>query len=177
MNVVTDRPEAHWLPSRHRFALSRLIAYANLRGARAPENDVEHLILPIDRDQTAIEMNGVAIWVFFTTVCYIAAATPLILPAAIVVAIPMAAIVLQFPIVGIGPIVRMMIGDGDHIKIISVITMALLMIASSYFAISSSWPRYVAWLFFAVLIVNGAAAIVVRLLRNGIREAEERCVR
>jgi len=177
VNVVADKPEAHWLPSRHRFALSRLIAYAKLRRARAIAKNAEHLILPIDRDQTAAEMNGVALWVFFTTVCYIAATLPLILPAAIVAAIPLAAIVLQFPIVGIGPIVRMLIGDGDHIKTISVITMALLVIASSYFAVSSSWPRYVAWFFFAVLLVNGAAAILVWLLRNGIREAEERCAR
>jgi len=177
VNVVTDKPEARWLPSRHHFALSRLIAYAKLRGARAIANNAEHLILPIDRDQTAVEMNSVAIWVFFTTVCYIAATLPLILPAAIVVAIPLAAIVLQFPIVGIGPIVRMMIGDGDHIKIISAITMVLLVIASAYFAVSTSWPRYVAWLFFAVLIVNGTAAILVWLLRDGMREAEERCAR
>jgi hypothetical protein len=177
MNVVIDRPEAHWLPSRHRFALSRLIAYAKLRGMRAVENDVEHLILPIDRDQTAAEMNGVALWVFVTTVCYIAAALPLILPVAIVLAVPLAAIVLQFPIVGIGPIVRMVIGDGDHIKIISMITMSLLVIASSYFAVSTSWARYVAWLFIAVLLVNGAAAILVWLLRGGIRAAEERCAR
>ncbi|MBV9070264.1 MAG: hypothetical protein JO093_16710 [Acidobacteria bacterium] len=177
MNVIADKPEAHWLPSRHRFALSRLIAYAKLRRARAIANNAEHLILPIDRDQTAAEMNGVALWVFFTTVCYIAAVLPLILPAAIVAAIPLAAIALQFPIVGIGPIVRMLLGDGDHIKIISVITMALLVIASSYFAVSSSWPRYVAWFFFAVLVVNGAAALVVWLLRNGIREAEDRCAR
>jgi len=177
VNVIADKPEAHWLPSRHRFALSRLIAYAKLRRARAIANNAEHLILPIDRDQTAAEMNGVALWVFFTTVCYIAAVLPLILPAAIVAAIPLAAIALQFPIVGIGPIVRMLLGDGDHIKIISVITMALLVIASSYFAVSSSWPRYVAWFFFAVLVVNGAAALVVWLLRNGIREAEDRCAR
>ncbi|MBV8546295.1 MAG: hypothetical protein JO088_16250, partial [Acidobacteria bacterium] len=66
MNVVADKPEAHWLPSRHRFALSRLIAYAKLRRARAIAKNAEHLILPIDRDQTAAEMNGVALWVFFT---------------------------------------------------------------------------------------------------------------
>ena len=177
MNFVTDHPEAHWLPSRRHFALARLIAYAKLRGAPPAANNAEHLILPIDRDQTAAEMNGVAIWVFITTVCYIAAALPLIWPAAIVVAIPIAAIALHFPIVGIGPIVRMMIGDGDHIKIISVITMTLLVIASSYVAASSSWARYAAWFFFAVLIVNGAAAIVVWLLRGGIRAAEERCAR
>jgi hypothetical protein len=177
VNAVTDKPEARWLPSRHRFAMTRLIAYAKLRGARALANDAEHLILPIDRDQTAAEMSGVAVWVFFTTVCYISATLPLIFPVAIIAAIPLAAIVLQFPIVVIGPIVRMMIGDGDHIKIISMITMALLVIASSYLAVSSSWPRYVAWFFFAALMVNGAAAILVWLLRDGMREAEERCVR
>jgi hypothetical protein len=177
VNVVTDRPEAHWLPSRHRFALSRLIAYATLRRARDVAQGVEHLVLPIDRDQTAAEMNGAAIWVFVTTSCYIAAVLPLIWPAAMAVAIPIAAIVLQFPIVVIGPIVRMLIGHGDHIKIISVITMTLLVIASSYFAVSSSWGRYVAWFFFAVLVANSAAAIVVWFLRAGIREAEERCAR
>lgn len=177
MNVVTDRPAAHWLPSRHRFALSRLLAYANLRGTRAVANNAEHLILPIDRDQTAAEMNGAAIWVFVTTVCYVAATLPMIWPVAIIVAIPIAAVAIHFPIVVIGPIVRMLIGDGDHIKIISVITMSLLVIASSYFAASASWARCVAWLFFATLIVNGTAAIVVWLLRDGIRAAEERCAR
>jgi hypothetical protein len=177
VNAVTDKPEARWLPSRHRFALSRLIAYAKLRGARAIANNAEHLILPIDRDQTAAEMNGVAIWVFVTTVCYVAAILPMAWPAAIITAIPIAAIVIHFPIVGIGPIVRMLIGDGDHIKITSVITMSLLVIASSYFVASSSWARYVAWFFFAVLIANGTAAILVWLLRDGIRKAEERCVR
>jgi hypothetical protein len=71
----------------------------------------------------------------------------------------------------------MLIGDGNHIKIISVIAMSLLVIASSYFAASISWPRYAAWLFFAVLIINGAAAVVVWLLRGEIRAAEERCAR
>jgi hypothetical protein len=177
VNVVTDRPEAHWLPSRHHFALARLLAYAKLRGAHDAATNAEHLILPIDRDQTAAEMNGVAIWVFVTTVCYIVAALPLIWPAAIVVAVPIAAIVLQFPTVVIGPIVRLLIGDGNHIKIISVIAMALLVIVSSYVAVSSSWARSVAWFFFAVLIVNGVAAVLMWFLRSGVRAAEERCAR
>ena len=177
MNVVTDRPNAHWLPSRHRFALARLIAYAKLRVSNDAETSAEHLILPIDRDQTAAEMNGVAIWIFVTTACYIAAALPLIWPAAIIIAIPISAIVLQLPTVIIGPIVRMLIGDGNHIKIISVIAMALLVIASSYVAASASWARCVAWFFFAVLVINGAAAVVVGFLRGEIREAEERCAR
>jgi hypothetical protein len=177
VNVVTDRPQARWLPSRHRFALTRLIAYAKLGGGRVVKMDVEHLILPIDRDQTAAEINAIAVWVFITTVCYVAASLPLVWPAAIVAAVPIAAIALHFPIVVIGPIVRMLIGDGDHVKIISVITMALLVIASAYVGASSSWARYVAWFFFAMLVVNGVAAIVLWLLRDNIRVAEERCAR
>ncbi|HEV7425350.1 MAG TPA: hypothetical protein VGQ46_03210 [Thermoanaerobaculia bacterium] len=177
MNVVVDRPAARWLPSRHHFALARLIAYAQLRDGREEVNGAEHLILPIDRDQTAAEMNGVAIWLFATTVCYVAAMIPMYRPAAIVAAIPIAAIVLHFPTCVIGPIVRMLIGDGNHIKIISVIAMSLLVIASSYFAASTSWARYAAWLFFAVFIANGVAAAIVWFLRSGIRAAEERCAR
>jgi hypothetical protein len=177
VNAVAHRPEARWLPSRHRFALARLIAYWNLRAARHSTNEAEHLVLPIDRDQTAVEMNAIAIWVFVTTVCYVAAILPMFWPAAILVAIPIAATALHFPIVVIGPIVRMLIGDGDHIKIISVITMSLLVIASSYVAVTTSWSRYVAWFFFALLAVNAAAAAVVWLLRGRIRAAEERCAR
>src|SRR5947209_12351661 len=51
---------------------SRLLAYAALRRARGAAQTVEHLVLPIDRDQTAAEMGGTAIWVFITTSCYIA---------------------------------------------------------------------------------------------------------
>lgn len=177
MNVVTGRPEARWLPSRHRFALARLIAYAKLRGARVVTNDADHLILAIDRDQTAAEMNGIAVWISATTVCYLAAMLPLVWPAAIVVAIPIAAIVLNFPIVVIGPIVRILLGDGDHVRLISAITMSLFVIASACVAASSSWSRYVAWFFFAVLIVNAAAAAAVWFLRGEIRAAEQRCAR
>jgi hypothetical protein len=169
VNVVVDRPEARWLPSRHRFALARLIAYVTLRGARGVAEKPEHLILPIDRDQTAVEMNSIAVWVLATTICYVAAVLPLAWPIALIIAIPLALIAVHFPIV--------VIGDGDHVKIISVITMALLLIASSYFAVSASWARFAAWLFFAVLAVNGVAAIIAWLMRGSIRAAEERCAR
>jgi len=175
VNVIVDRPEARLLPSRHRFALTRLIAYLRLLRARPSANRPEHLILPIDRDQTSAEMNGIAIWVLVTTTCYFAAALPLALPVAVVLAIPLAAIAIHLPIVVGGPIIRLIIGDGDHVKIVSVITMALLLIASSYFAVSPAWARFAAWLFFAVLILNSAAAVIVWLLRNSIRAAEERC--
>jgi hypothetical protein len=177
VNVVTDRPEARLLPSRHRFALPRLIAYVRLRGARSAASRPEHLILPIDRDQTAAEMNGIAIWVFVTATCYVAASLPFVLPIAIIVAIPLAAIAIHLPIVVGGPILILIIGDGDHVKLVSVITMSLLTIASAFVALSPTWARFAAWLFFAILIVNCAAAAILWLLRHQIRAAEERCAR
>jgi len=177
LNIVADRPEARWLPSRHRFALARLIGYLRLRQSKPAANDSEHLILSIDRDQTAAEMNLVALWVFVTTACYIAAALPLTLALAIVLAIPLAAIAIHLPIVIGGPLLRLFIGDGNHIKIISVTTMSLLLIASSYVATTASWARFVAWLFLAILLINCLAAATLWLLRNAVQEAEERCVR
>lgn len=174
-NVVIDRPEVRWLPSRHRFALARLIAFARLGNKRAVKQ-AEHLLLPIDRDQTAAEMNCVAAWVFVTTTCYIGAALPFVLPLSIVLAIPLAAIAIHLPIVIGGPILRALIGDGNHIKIVSVTTMSLLLIASAWVATTPTWTRFVAWLFLAILIINSVAAIVLWLLRKPIQAAEERCV-
>ncbi|HXH41892.1 MAG TPA: hypothetical protein VNN08_24930 [Thermoanaerobaculia bacterium] len=176
-NAAVDRPKARWLPSRHRFALARLIAYIGLRLDRPTARQPEHLVLPINRDQTAAEMHCVAVWVLATTACYVAAALPLRLPWSIAVAVPLAAIAIHLPIVIGGPVVRLLIGDGNHIGIISVITMALLLIASSYAVTTASWARFAAWLFFGVVAVNCAAAAVLWLLRHAIQAEEERCVR
>lgn len=177
LNVAIDRPEARFLPSRRRFALARLIGYLRLRRAQTEVNDSEHLILSIDRDQTAAEMHLVALWVFVTTTCYFAAILPFVLPLAIVMAIPLAAIAIHLPIVLGGPLLRLLIGDGNHIKIISVTTMALLLLASSYFATTAVWARFVAWLFLAILLINCLAAALLWMLRHSVQAAEERCVR
>jgi hypothetical protein len=177
LNIVVDHPEARSLPSRHRFALARLIGYLRLRESKPAAHDSEHLILSIDRDQTAIEMHLVALWVFVTTTFYIAAALPFALPLSTILAIPLAAIAIHLPIVIGGPLLRLFIGDGNHIKIISVTTMALLLIASSYAATTASWARFVAWLCFAILLINCLAAAILWLLRDAVQAAEEQCVR
>ena len=177
LNVAIDRPEARRLPSRHRFALARLIAFARLGNARRAVKQPEHLILPINRDQSAMEMHCIATWVFATTTCYISVALPLPLLLSILLSIPLAAIAIHLPIVIGGPILRLLIGDGNHIKIVSVTTMSLLMIVSCHVATTTTWARLVAWLFLAILIINSVAAAVLWLLRNTIQAAEERCVR
>ncbi|HXA15508.1 MAG TPA: hypothetical protein VN380_00835 [Thermoanaerobaculia bacterium] len=177
LNVAIDRPDARWLPSRHRFAVARLIGYTRLGRARSAVERPEHLILSIDRDQTAGEMHLAAFWVIATVACYIAASLPFALPLSIVLSVPLAAIAIHLPVVLAGLTLRALTGDGDHIKLVSVMMMTLLLIASSYVATTRSWARYAAWLFFAILLLNGVAAIILWLLRGAIQEAEERCAR
>lgn len=177
MNVVIDRPKARWLPSRHRFAIARLLALARLRrGAQSGETP-EHLILAIDRDQSASEAHTVAVWVFVTTASYFIAMLPMPLPLAIVAAIPLASLAIHFPILGGGLLLRLITRDENHIRIISAGTMGLLLIWSAYVALATTWARFVAWFFFAVLAINGVAALVLWLLRASVQAAEERCVR
>jgi hypothetical protein len=176
MNVSVNRPEARWLPSRHRFALAQLVAFARLRRSeKSTASAPDHLILPIGRDQSAAEAYAVAVWVFVTVVAYLAALLPMPLPLAIIVAIPLAAIILQIPIVLGGPILRLILGDNEHVKIVSVGAMFLLIVWSFYMARGDSWARIVAWFFFAVLACNTIAAVILWLFRAVVRAEESRC--
>jgi hypothetical protein len=176
MNVVVNRPEARWLPSRHRFALAQLVAFARLRRSEhQTANAPDHLILPVNRDQSAAEAYAVAAWIFVTVVAYLAAILPMPLLLAIIVAIPLAAIVLHLPIVLGGPILRLILGDNDHVKIVSVVTMFLMVVGSFYVARGDSWARIVAWFFFAVLACNTIAAVILWMFRAAVRAEESRC--
>ncbi len=178
INAAVDRPRARWLPSRHHFALARLIACARLRSAmRASGPATDHIVLAIDPDQTAAEMNGVALWVFLTAACYFAALLPWTLPLSLVGGMLLAAIALHLPFLIGGALIRALTGDGDHIRIISLLTMSLMTIASSWIATTTTWARFAAWLFLAVLFVNGLAAIITWVLRRWIAALEEQCVR
>jgi hypothetical protein len=178
MNVIINRSAARWLPSRHRFALAKLVAFAHLRRSELQTTDgPDHLILPIDRDQSAAESYAVAIWMFLTVAAYLAATLPLPLPLSIIVAIPLASIVLHIPIVVGGLILRVLLGDNDHVKVVSVGTIVLLMVWSFYVARGDSWARIVALLFFAVLACNTIAALILRLLRAAVRAEESQCAR
>lgn len=178
MNVIINRSAARWLPSRHRFALAQLLAFALLRRSEVQTtDDPDHLILPIDRDQSAAESYAVAIWVFLTVAAYLAATLPLRLPLSIIVAIPLASIVLHIPIVAGGLILRVLLGDKDHVKIVSLGTIGLLMVWSFYVVRSNSWARIVAMAFFAVLACNTIAAVILWLLRAAVRAEESQCAR
>jgi hypothetical protein len=113
--------------------------------------------------------------VFVTVAAYLAAILPMPLPLAIIVAIPLASIVIHIPIVGGGIALRLLLGDKDHVKIVSVGAMGMLIVWSFFVARGASWARFVAWFFFAVVAGNAIAAVILWLLRGAVRAEESRC--
>ena len=164
MKAIRGRAEGRWLPSRHHFALCRLYAFLRLRAAK-PEAR-ETLMLVVDRDQTAWEHHGTSLWVVLTVACYIAAMLRRVWPVAlaIVAAVPLAAAAIEVPIVAGGFFFR---GRAN-----GVFFMILLTAASAYFARQTSWVRFVAWQFFALMILNAIAALILLLLREPIARLE-----
>ena len=177
MNVIADRPEARLLPSRHHFAIARLVAFIRLqlRGDGRAIEMPEHLILPIDRDQSSAETYSVAVWVFVTTASYFVAILPLPWPLALLAAIPLAFVAIHIPIVGGGPLLRLLAGDKNYVSAISAITMGALLLSSLYIARTATWARIVAWFFLAVVAGNAIAAVILWMLRGRVQAAEKRC--
>src|SRR5690349_14412809 len=104
MRMLRDCPAAKWLPSRHHFALTRMVAFVIARRTRSNLGD--HVVLAIDGDQSAAENYAVSMWILFTLICYIAAVLPLYIGMAILVAIPLAAITIQLLIIVGGLLTR-----------------------------------------------------------------------
>ena len=169
MRVVRDRVDAHWLPSRHHFALFRLGAFIGLR-ASSPRTR-EGVMLMIERGQTAIEQYAVASWTTLTITCYFAAqffsTWPLL--AALAVSLPLAMIAMHIPMITVGALI---VRGRNNIRLNSVVLMTLIIAASIHYADVDSWVRFVAWQFLAVVVLNAFCAVVVFLLRGPIARAE-----
>ena len=166
MTVVRDDPAARWLPSRHRFALARLIAFIIflVEDSRPRLSNVDHLLLAIDRDQSAIENYFLSIWFIVMAVCYISAALPLPAVISFIVAVPLATIAMQIPMY-----------VGTPMQVSSIGFMLSLFSASAYYAASTSPIRYVAWFSLALMLMNAIAWLVMIFLRHDVRELERRC--
>jgi hypothetical protein len=166
MKILRECPAAKWLPSRHHFALARLVAFVIAR--RTSPIPGGHVVLGIDGDQSAVENYAIAIWIFCTLVCFVAAALPLPIGVAILIAFPLAAMAIQLMIIVGGLLTR-------SAKVNSVAIFVLMIVASSYFAATASPIRYVAWFFFVVIGLNAAAWLIMAMFRQSVRELEQRC--
>jgi hypothetical protein len=181
MKVVRDRAAATRLPSRHRFALARLIALLRFRPDVPTPAGIDHLMLTIDRDQSAVEIYAVSFWVIGTAVVYLAAILPLPAGWAILVSILATGLLMQVPVYVIGgvlvPLWNAVTGANieNNQKVQSVAFMTLMVIASSYFGVAPPPVRWVAWLFFTVLALNAAAWVILTALGRRVQEVERRC--
>jgi hypothetical protein len=156
-----------WLPSRHHFALARLIALVMLK-ATPPAKDVDRVIFAVDRHQSTAENYTVSILFTVISTCYIAALIPLATPLALLVALPLAQIAIQLLIVGGGLIVRSMAANSAFMMLTAVT-------ASLYFATRATWVRFPAYAFLAIVALNAIAFVVMWLLRDRVRALELRC--
>ncbi|MEK6374176.1 MAG: hypothetical protein AABO58_15925 [Acidobacteriota bacterium] len=157
-----------WLPSRHHFALARLIALMMLKTTPRPAADVDRVMFAVDRHQSTAENYAVSILFTAITTCYIATMLPLAAPLALVSALPLALIAIQILLVAGGLIVRSIAANSAFMMLCAVA-------ASLYFATRTTWVRFAAYTFLAVVALNAIAFVVMWLLRDRVRELELRC--
>jgi len=191
MKLVRDH-RAKWLPSRHHYALSKLIAFAVFRYGRAgggEQGPVDAAGVPpgasdpaappavpasvryafaIDRNQSTPEAFTVAVLVLLTAMADVAALLPFRLWLSLPLAIILTPWLLQVPLYVAG------IPFGNS-KFTSVFILTTVVIASAWVGAMQTPLRFVAWLFFAVLALNAVAWVPVRLLGRRMQALEQEC--
>ncbi len=181
MKFVRDH-RAEWLPSRHRYALSKLIAYAVYQYRRAGdgERQADHATngpstsmamryaFAVSRDQSTAEVFTVAALVFFAAAADLAALLPLPLWVSIPLALVLTPWLLQVPLYVAG------IPFGNE-KVNSVFILSTVVIASSWVGTMQTPLRFVVWVLFAALALNAAAWVPARLLRRRMQALEQEC--
>jgi hypothetical protein len=177
VRIVRGRAEARWLPSRHRFGLFRLWAYARLRSAKPEPRP--GLMLIVDPDQSAVECYTTSTWIALTTAGYIAAelAKRWPLPLAIAAAIPLACIALHLPLLvgaAIVPVIQALARRrvAWYAAINSTAIAAVHILIAAFLAKEQTWVRFVAWQALVVFGLNAIAAAIVLLLRGRIATLE-----
>ncbi len=181
MTGIPNRPTARSLPSRSNLALFRLVGYTRTAMSRA-EPPVPGM-LAIDRGQNTFEMFTVAIWVLVATTGYCAAILHfwIPLPLALVIAAIATPIVLQIPFYSVGLVVMPLWRrirrrhDRDNVPANSFATMAAFLAASAWFATQHGFAKGMAIASLVAAVLNAAAAVMMWLLRDRVRDMEKRC--
>jgi hypothetical protein len=181
MKLLHGRWELRSMPSRHHFAIFRLISYMRVRSIRI-EGEPD-CVLSINRDQSAVELFGVSLWITLTFgICgagVLTACTRLTIPVALVIAIPLAWFGVQMMMVfcgaAIAPLLRLLArrpGE-NNIALNSFVVMLLLSAGACWMASQPTWARFAAIQFLTLLALNGVAAVVVFMLRSDIDRLEQ----
>ncbi len=173
MRFARDQDRARWLPSRRRFALSRLIALIAFRVARPSPAQFERVLHAIDRDHDQAENYFVSLWISVTAFAYLASALPLRPFPASLLALALLPIVLQIPFYS-APLLDGFRG-GDRRSFTSRFYVFLVLAASLYFGALGSPVRYVAWIFLGICAANVVAAAIMWFARGEVARMEAEC--
>lgn len=174
-----------WIPSRHRYALFRLVAYVRLLQTRHEQCVLDETrVLAIDRDQSTAEtyVVGALVWMTVTSFVCELLSRRLVPAAAVAIAVALATLAVSAAVVAVGTLVAPLLHAiglprGPHnINLNSTIMLLAITLAASYYALFPSWVRVPAWIFLGSIAANGIAAIVLFIVRKRVREAEARCV-
>lgn len=169
MKIVSDR-RPRWLPSRHSFALARLIAFLVFRiqkqnPARSP---ADRYVFTIDEHQSSAENYFVAAWVLATAIVETTALLPFRTWISAIIAVITVPWLLQLPLYVLGS----MFGRRS---LTSMATLGVIAIGSAFVAVMPSNAHYVAWLFLIVVAANAAAWPIGWLLREPMKALEREC--
>ena len=191
MRLVRDQPFVRLFPSRRRFALAKLIAFAALRfqcsrNSEEPELqlsvDPGQPVLAIDSDQDTIEIYFAGI--LHTTVCtsFLAAHLPLAAPLSVLVAA-----LIEPPLV----LLCCFVTGGlvmprwtalrkrntvDFRRANGSVLMALAAAASIWMVRQSGLLFTIGAIFLTIGVLNASASIAVRILHRTMVAWEQRCV-
>jgi hypothetical protein len=168
MRMVSDH-RAKWLPSRHHYALAKLIAFCIFRTRKAEAAPQQaRYVFPAQDHQSAAECFLVAGWMLVTAVVELAALLPFRPWISAVVAVLTVPWLLQIPLFVLGS------AFGSR-TLTSVSTFTIMAIASTFVAAMPGVVRYSAFFFFVVLAANALAWPIVWLLRQPMSALESQC--
>jgi O-antigen/teichoic acid export membrane protein len=180
VNVVRNRADGRWLPSRFDFALFRLFAYFRLKTIEPEETP--GLVLSIERHQSAIENYMISFCVAVVLAAFLASILDVTLPlvAACLLALPATAVLVALQIVMMGsvitPLVRKVTGMSGAacIAMNSILTSAIAIAAAILLAVSSSPLRHIGTAYLLLLAANAVASVLVFLMRRPIADLERK---
>lgn len=180
MNVIRDRADARWLPTRFDFALFRLFAWFRLKTTHPEEK--KGLVLSIERHQSAVEnyLIGICVWVVIAAFLASIFAATLPLGAACLIALPAAGVLVSVEIVIMGtmimPLIRKMTGVSGEAGIAanSVVTSAIALAAATLLAVGESPLRFIGYAYLIMIAANAIASVIVFLMQQQFIEMERR---
>ena len=176
MNVVRGRADARWLPSRHAYALFRLVAFVRLSMSKPEPANVTMII---DEHQSAGETHAESDRVLkiecVTNIAFIAALLPWRLPLSIAVAIPMTLVFVHIPLWVAGLIISpIFVRDENRQRANSAVMLLIFFAEAVWFARQETWVRFAGWQVLVVVAINVIASALVFLLRGPIARMEAR---